>query len=63
MRKYFVLYYGGVLLDKDVFNGERGEFGKEYSSYCISNTGVESDERENRKKRGILMKLDLEILQ
>ena len=44
MSKNFILDYGGIVVDEDIFDGKRGEFCKEDTPKGIRYRGVEVDE-------------------
>lgn len=43
MREHFVLDYGGVVFDEDIFDGEGGDFGEENAAEGIGYGGVNVD--------------------
>ena len=46
MCEDFVLNDGRIIPDKDIFNSDGGNFGKENAAKSIRDGGVEADERE-----------------
>lgn len=46
MCEDLVLDNGGIVMDKDIFNSDSRDFGKEDAAKSVRNGGVEADERE-----------------
>ena len=62
MGEDFVLDDGGVVVDEDEFDGERGDFGDEDAAEGISEGGVDADEGERGVEGCIFMEVDVEVL-
>jgi hypothetical protein len=60
--EYFVLDDGRVLVDEDVFDGERGDLGEEDAAEGVGDGGVEAGEGEFGVVWGVLVELDVEGL-
>jgi hypothetical protein len=56
--KDFVLYYGGVVPDKNIFYSEGRDLGDEDATKCICNGSVDTDERKGAIKLFIVVELD-----
>ena len=63
MGKHFVLDDGRVLVDEDIFDGERGDFGKEDAAESVRYGGIEAGEGKFGVVGGVLVELDIECLQ
>lgn len=62
MRQDFVLDYGGVSLDVNSFDGERGDLGKEDTAEGIGDRGIDVDEVEFGEEGGVAVEFDTEGL-
>lgn len=62
MRQDFVLDYGGVSLDIDSFDGERGDLGEEDTTEGIGDRGIDVDEVEFGKEGSVAVEFDTEGL-
>jgi len=62
--KHFILDYGCVLSDEDIFYGERRDFGYEDSAKGIGDRSIKSNKREGQVELIFLLtvELDAEIL-
>ena len=60
--EHFVLDYGGVVVDEDVFDCEGGNFGDEDSAEGVGYGGVEGEEGEGGFVGEVLVELDCEVL-
>jgi hypothetical protein len=60
--EHLVLDDGCVLVDEDVFDGERGDFGEEDAPESVGYRGVETGEGEFGVVGGVLVELDVEGL-
>lgn len=62
MCEHLILNYRGVVIHKDVFDGNGRYFGNEDTAKCIGNGGIETDEREGGIEWFVFMELDSKIL-
>lgn len=62
MREYFVLDYGRVLVNEDVFNGEGGDLGEENAAEGVGYGGVDADEGEGGVVGCVGVELDAKTL-
>lgn len=62
MRQDFVLDYGGVSLDVNSFDGERGDLGEEDTAEGIGDRGIDVDEVEFGEEGGVAVEFDTEGL-
>lgn len=53
-----VVDYRCVLIDKDVLDGEDGNFSKEDAAKCVGERGIYPDKGEDRVQRVVLVELD-----
>jgi hypothetical protein len=60
--EHFVLDDGCILVDEDIFDGERGDFGEENTAESVGYRGVEAGEGEFGVIGGVLVELDVEGL-
>ena len=60
--EHFVLDYGGIVVDEDVFDCEGGDFGDEDPAEGIGYGGVKGEEGECGFVGRVLVELDSEIL-
>lgn len=58
----FVLDYGGVVVDEDVFDGEGGDFGEQDAAEGVGDGGVEAGEGEGGVVGGVGVEGDVEVL-
>ncbi len=63
MGKYFVLDDGCILIDEDVFYGERGDFGKENAAKGVGDRGVDTSEGEFGIVGDEFVEGDVEVLE
>lgn len=62
MCEDLILNNRGVIIHKDEFDGNGRYFGNEDAAKCISNGGIETNEREGGIEGFVFMELDSEIL-
>jgi hypothetical protein len=62
VREYFVLDYGGVLVDEDVFDGEGGDLGEENAAEGVGYGGVDTNEGERGVEGCMGVEFDAEVL-
>lgn len=62
MCEHFVLDDGGVLVDVDVFDGERRDLGEEDAAEGVGDAGVDADEGEGEVEGFRGVELDFEVL-
>jgi hypothetical protein len=59
----FVLDDGSVVVDKDVFYGQSGDFGEHDTAVCVCDRGIDADERKDRVVLVILVEVYVEFLE
>lgn len=59
----FVLDDGSVVVDKDVFYGQSGDFGQHDTTVCVCDRGIDANEREDRVVLVVLVEVYVETLE